>query len=220
MKTLIAYIRVSTEDQGRSGLGIEAQRKAIQTFAEQQGATIAHEFVEVQSGGDDDRPQLKKAKALLAKMVRAGDDCWICVSKLDRLSRRVSFIAREMETKTRFVTVQLGFTDDPFTLHIYAALAEKERMLISERTKAALDRLKDQGKVLGNPRPAASCAKGMATRVAKANEGKARVMLTIRDLQANGVTKLVAIADELNKRGISTPRGGAWSATQVSRVIG
>jgi DNA invertase Pin-like site-specific DNA recombinase len=135
MKNAIAYIRVSTGRQGRSGLGLEAQRAAIARFAEAEGVGIAETFTEVQSGKDDDqrRPQLKAALAA-AKKAKAP----VVVSKLCRLSRDVHFISGLMKHKIPFIVTELGADTDPFMLHIYAALYEKERRNISERTKQAL----------------------------------------------------------------------------------
>jgi DNA invertase Pin-like site-specific DNA recombinase len=142
---LIAYIRVSTVGQGRSGLGIEVQREAIARFAKAEGLTILAEHVEVETGKGADaltaRPVLAAAKRAKGAVV---------VAKLDRLSRDVAFIANLMTQRVPFVSVELGADADPFMLHLYAVLAEKERALISERTRAALAAKKAQGALLGN----------------------------------------------------------------------
>src|SRR6476659_8940946 len=148
--TIIAYYRVSTDGQGRSGLGLEAQRDAVTKFAAIESMEIAGEFVEVETGKGADalekRPQLsaalRKAKQLGAQIV---------VSKLDRLSRDVHFFSGLMSRRVPFIVTQLGRNVDPFMLHIYAALAEKERAMISERTKVALRAAKRRGVQLGNP---------------------------------------------------------------------
>ena len=148
--TIIAYYRVSTDSQGRSGLGLEAQRDAVTNFAADESMEIAGEFVEVETGKGADalekRPQLsaalRKAKQLGAPIV---------VSKLDRLSRDVHFISGLMSKRVPFIVTQLGRNVDPFMLHIYAALAEKERAMISERTKVALRAAKGRGVQLGAP---------------------------------------------------------------------
>ena len=147
---IISYIRVSTARQGRSGLGLEAQREAIARFAEAEGFELAGEFVEVETGKGADaldrRPQL--AAALAEAKHRK---CAVAVAKLDRLSRDVHFISGLMAERVQFVVTELGADVDPFLLHLYAALAEKERRLISQRTKDALAAKKAQGKRLGNP---------------------------------------------------------------------
>ena len=150
MRKVVAYCRVSTERQKRSGLGIEAQRAAIAQFAAAQGVVIIAEYVEAETGKGADaldrRPQLAAALAT-AKSAR----CPVLVSKLDRLSRDVAFIAGLMAQRVPFVVAELGSDVDPFMLHVYAALAEKERRLISERTRSALASKKAHGAALGNP---------------------------------------------------------------------
>ena len=161
MKTAIAYYRVSTQRQGRSGLGLEAQRTAVARFAEAEGITIAGEFTEVETGKGADaldrRPQLAAALATARK-----EKCPVLVAKLDRLSRDVAFIAGLMAQRVPFIVAELGADADPFMLHLYAALAEKERRQISERTRAALAARKERGTKLGNPRNAERCRSGRA----------------------------------------------------------
>src|ERR1700680_1196063 len=151
MKPVVAYIRVSTSQQGRSGLGIEAQREALARFAKEAGYEIAAEFVEIETGKGSDaldrRPQLAAALAK-ARTLR----CPVAVAKLDRLSRDVHFISGLMAHRVPFLVAELGPDVDPFMIHIYAALAEKERALISQRTLAALKAAKARGGRLGNPR--------------------------------------------------------------------
>ena len=151
MERVVAYYRVSTKRQQRSGLGLDAQRAAVTRFAEAEEMTIIGEYVEVETGKGADaldrRPQL--AAALLAARKAK---CSVLVSKLDRLSRDVAFISGLMAQRVPFIVAELGRDADPFMLHLYAALAEKERRLISERTKAALAARKANGGVLGNPR--------------------------------------------------------------------
>jgi DNA invertase Pin-like site-specific DNA recombinase len=135
MRSAICYIRVSTAKQGRSGLGLEAQQSALRRFAEAEGFQFAEIFVETESGkhGDDHPPELAKALER-ARKAKAP----IIVAKLDRLSRDVHYISGLMKHRVPFIVTELGVDTDPFMLHIYAALAEKERRMISERTKAAL----------------------------------------------------------------------------------
>src|SRR3954454_15529678 len=157
MQHAVAYYRVSTARQGRSGLGIEAQKATVHRFAQAEGFELTAEFVEVEIGKGSDaldrRPQL--AAALAAG--RAGR-CPVIVAKLDRLSRDVSFIAGLMAQRVPFIVAELGVDADPFMLHLYAALAEKERRLIGERTRSALAARKAQGAKLGNSRNASDAA--------------------------------------------------------------
>jgi DNA invertase Pin-like site-specific DNA recombinase len=144
MKSAVAYYRVSTQRQGCSGLGIEAQRATVTRFAEAEGMAIVAEFVEVETGKGADaldrRPHLSAALEAARKA-----KCPVLVAKLDRLSRDVAFISGLMAQRVPFIVAELGADADPFMLHLYAALAEKERRLISERTRAALAQRKAQG---------------------------------------------------------------------------
>src|SRR5262245_48284346 len=176
MSKAVAYLRVSTRQQQRSGLGIEAQRVAIAGFAEAEGITIIAEYVEAETGKDADaldrRPQL--AAALAA--ARAGK-CSVLVSKLDRLSRDVAFVSGLMAQRVPFIVAELGRDADPFMLHLYAALAEKERRLISERTKSALAQKKAAGAKLGNPSNIAKAgALGRTIQVAAADQFVANLL--------------------------------------------
>ncbi len=149
MRQIISYLRVSTGKQGKSGLGIEAQREAIARFAAAEGCEVVAEFVEVETGKESDalerRPQLAAALAKARKAKLA-----VVVAKLCRLSRDVAFISGLMAQRVPFIVAELGADADPFMIHIYAALAEKERALIAERTRAALAQKKAHGAVLGN----------------------------------------------------------------------
>lgn len=165
MKSAIAYYRVSTQRQGRSGLGLEAQRTAVARFSEAEGITIAGEFTEVETGKGADaldrRPQLAAALATARQQ-----KCPVLVAKLDRLSRDVAFIAGLMAQRVPFIVAELGADADPFMLHLYAALAEKERRQISERTRAALAARKQRGTKLGNPiNPSEAAAAGRQAQV-------------------------------------------------------
>ena len=155
MSSAIGYVRVSTAEQGKSGLGLEAQKAAIEAFSQREGFVVSEWFTEVMSGKRvsdtlDERPQLQAALKLGKSLKRP-----ILVSRLDRLSRDVHFLSGLMVQKVEFVSCDLGLDVEPFMLHIFAALAEKERAMISQRTKAALAALKARGVKLGNPRPGA-----------------------------------------------------------------
>jgi DNA invertase Pin-like site-specific DNA recombinase len=221
---LVAYLRVSTASQGKSGLGLEAQRDAVQRFATSEGREIVGEFVEVETGKGADaldrRPQLAAA---LAAAKRANSA--VVVAKLDRLSRDVAFIAGLMAQRVPFIVADLGVDADPFMIHLYAALAEKERAMISSRTKAALAASKARGVNLGGyrggPVPDARIggeAGGKALAEA-ADAFAARVAPMIRGMQTQGLS-LNKIAAELKSKGVRTARGGdGWTAKAVSNVL-
>jgi DNA invertase Pin-like site-specific DNA recombinase len=219
-KPLVAYYRVSTREQGRSGLGLDAQRAAVSRFAEAEGFDVAAELTEVETGKGADaldrRPQLNAA---LAEARRHGKGTPIAVAKLDRLSRDVHFISGLMAHKTPFLVADLGPDVEPFLLHLYAALAEKERALISSRTKAALAAAKARGQILGGPRLAEARAISHARLKADAEAHSLAVMPTIREAQAAGAKSLRQIAAALNGRGIATARGGKWEAATVRNIL-
>jgi DNA invertase Pin-like site-specific DNA recombinase len=218
MTPAVAYYRVSTARQGKSGLGIEAQKAAIQRFAEAEGIEVLAEHVEVETGKGADalerRPELAAALAQARKA-----KCAVLVAKLDRLSRDVHFISGLMAHRVPFVVADLGADADPFMLHLYAALAEKERALISARTKAALAAKKAQGVKLGNPRAAAAAVKAHAANRAGADQFAANVLPILREIQASGLTTLRDLAGALNARGIRTARGGAWHSSTVRNLL-
>jgi len=168
MSHAIAYYRVSTARQGKSGLGIEAQKAAVQRFAEAEGIDLIGQHVEVETGKGADaldrRPELGRALARTRKA-----KCPVIVAKLDRLSRHVHFISGLMAQRVPFIVAELGADADPFMLHLYAALAEKERALISTRTKAALAAKKAAGAKLGNPTAAEAAVKAHAANRAAAD---------------------------------------------------
>jgi DNA invertase Pin-like site-specific DNA recombinase len=220
-KPLIAYLRVSTTGQGRSGLGLDGQRAAVEAFAAANGFAIAGEHVEVQSGKGvdalDQRPQLAAALQAARKL---GKGTPIIVAKLDRLSRDVAFISGLMAQKVPFIVAELGADADPFMLHLYAALAEKERALIAARTKAALQAAKGRGVTLGNPKLAQAREVANTRKKAEADQTASEVMPVIASIRQAGATSLRAIAAALQARGVRTPRGGVvWTAMAVKRVI-
>lgn len=216
---VVAYYRVSTQRQGRSGLGLEAQRSAVLRFCEAEGLTLAAECTEVETGKGADaldrRPQLSTALACARQL-----KCAVVVAKLDRLSRDVAFISGLMARGVPFIVAELGRDADPFMLHLYAALAEKERRLISERTRAALASRKQSGARLGNPSNAADAAAlGRQRSVAEAQRFAAGVLPVITAIQRTGITSLRGIAVALNARGVRTARGGQWQVSNVRNVL-
>jgi DNA invertase Pin-like site-specific DNA recombinase len=219
MRGAIAYYRVSTQRQGRSGLGIEAQRQAVARFAGAEGFALIEEFIEIETGKGADaldrRPKLTSALANARKL-----KCPVIVAKLDRLSRDVAFISGLMAQRVPFIVAELGVDADPFMLHLYAALAEKERRLISERTKAALASRKASGKRLGNPpNPGKAAACGRAVAIAEADRFAATVLPVIEAIRNSGITSLRGIALALNNRGIRTARGSQWQVSNVRNVM-
>jgi DNA invertase Pin-like site-specific DNA recombinase len=193
---------------------------AIARFAEAEGFEVAAEFTEVETGRGADaldrRPQLAAA---LAGARRNGKACPIGVAKLDRLSRDVHFISGLMAHKTPFLVADLGLDVEPFLLHLYAALAEKERAVISQRTKAALAAAKARGQALGNPRLSDARAIAHGRLKAGAEAHATAVMPAIREAQAAGARSLRQIAAALNGRGIATARGAKWEAVTVRNVL-
>jgi len=219
MRQVVSYLRVSTHKQGKSGLGIEAQREAVARFATAEGMELLSEYVEVETGKGcdalDRRPQLAAALAAARKGKAA-----VVVAKLDRLSRDVHFVSGLMAQRVPFIVAELGTDTDPFMMHIYAALAEKERRLISDRTRAALAQRKLQGALLGNRTnlPEAG-ARGALRNKDDADTFAMNVLPIIRQAQETGAHSYRALSDMLNGRGIRTARGGAWHATTVRNLL-
>lgn len=215
MKRYVVYTRVSTEDQGRSGLGLEAQERDIAIFLEQFTEVpfeVLGRFRDVMSGASNDRPELEKALALVRK-TRGAE---LLVAKLDRLSRKVSAIADIMDDKRVQLRVASMPHADKFQLHIYAALAEQERDFISARTKAALAAAKARGTKLGGLRDKTGARNVAIQEKARREAGPAwGVIGPMRDAGQS----LAAIAGALDGAGVATSRGGRWTAKQVSRII-
>ncbi|WP_114946146.1 recombinase family protein [Microvirga calopogonii] len=211
----VSYRRVSTEEQGKSGLGLDAQERAIAAFVEAEGGEVIADFSDVMSGKHDDRPELLKALAYARK-----HKAWIVTSKLDRLSRDVEFIAGLMNRKVRFVCANMGHDVDEFMLHIYASLGQKERKLISQRTREALAELKAQGVRLGKEQNLVEGrVKATKTIKERAEKRAASVLPIIDHIRSQGLVTLEAIAAELNRREVKTPRGGDWHKTTVARAL-
>jgi DNA invertase Pin-like site-specific DNA recombinase len=205
----VAYIRVSTGKQAKSGLGLEAQIEAIRAFAKTEGYKLAGTFEEHESGkGADalDRRPLLAAAIKAAK--KAGGP--VIVSKLDRLSRDVHFISGLMAHKVPFIVTELGSDVDPFVLHLFAALAQKERYLISARTKEGLKAAKARGTKLGGWTAGSEASKRQADEVA---ERMKPVLVELSHLPSAR-----KIAAELNRRGIKSATGGQWSSKTVVRL--
>src|SRR5712691_1767485 len=203
----IAYLRVSTDKQGHSGLGIEAQRKAVTDYLDGGNWQLRAEHVEVESGKRNDRPQLTAALAH-AKATGAT----IVIAKLDRLARNVAFISNLMESGVEFVAADMPMANR-LTVHVLAAAAEHEQKMISQRTKAALAAAKARGTRLGNPNGARALrgignAHAIVGAKAKADAHMDRVVPVIETIRGEGATSLREIAEELNRQAILTARGG------------
>lgn len=213
----VAYYRVSTRKQGNSGLGLDAQRKMVSDFITNNGGELINEYTEVESGKVDSRPKLiaamKQADLVGGKLL---------VGKLDRLSRDLHFITSLQKSRVDFVVCDLPGCDS-FTINIYGALAQREREMISARTKAGLEAAKARGQRLGtnNLKPELvreASAKGVAVIVQNATDFAAKVLPVIQAMHGQGKS-LRAIAGELERLGVQTARGGKWTATAVKNAI-
>ena len=215
----VAYYRVSTARQGRSGLGLEAQKKAVADFLNGGSWQLLAEFVEVESGKADARPELEQA---LAMCELAG--AILVVAKLDRLSRNLAFLAKLQESGARFVAADMPEANE-LTIHIMAAVAQAERKAISARTREALAAAKARGVRLGGNRGnledlKKGPAKSAEVRSAQASERARKVRRQIEAIAADrAAASLREIASALNDRGITAPRGGMWHAAQVKAVL-
>jgi DNA invertase Pin-like site-specific DNA recombinase len=215
----ISYLRVSTAQQGASGLGLEAQREAVLQYLNGGRWTLAQEVVEIESGKRNDRPALATALRLCKK-----NRATLVIAKLDRLARNVAFIANLMESGVEFVAVDMPQATK-FTVHIMAAVAEQEAEAISKRTRAALEAARARGKVLGGRRVSEARwgeirESALQVKAQKAEKVRAEVLPVITKIRAAGATSLRQIAAGLNAQEIPTPRGaGEWSAVQVQRIL-
>ena len=217
---LVAYERVSTARQGRSGLGIEAQRKAIDDFAAARGSEVLARFTEVESGKVADRPELAKALHL-ARVTGAT----LVIAKLDRLSHNAAFLLTLRDSGVRFLAVDMPEAND-LTVGIMALVAQQEREAISRRTREVLAAARARGVKLGNPNGAAALRRagrgGQALH--KAVAGNADVFAqdlaaVVNEIREEGHVSLRAIAEELTLRGIRTRRGGAWEVSNVRNLL-
>jgi DNA invertase Pin-like site-specific DNA recombinase len=217
----IAYLRVSTQEQGRSGLGLEAQRAAIEAFARTEGMLVAKWFTEVETGKGSDaldrRPKLAEALKA-AQAIRAP----VLVSKLDRLSRDVHFISGLMAQRVEFVVTELGRQTDPFVLHLFAALAEKERQLISSRTKAGLQAARAQGRQLGTLGRQASPEQLVRAGVAsstRADDFARSVRPHVRVAMTDAGDNFTRAATLLNAGKQLSAAGKPWDRRSVAAVV-
>lgn len=218
---LVFYTRVSTEEQGNSRNGLEAQLEALRGFTAREGGVCLAHYEEVISGAAsmDDRPMLRRALAH-ARQTKAT----LLVAKLDRLSRSVAFISQLMNESTRFATVEDGLEAPPLMLHMKAVIAEHERRLISERTKAALQAKRARGEPLGvHTHKAPTDLAGARAKAVSVLKGQAytfalHISPVIKRMQGAGMT-YAQIADELNAQGNPTARGGKWYASTVCNLL-
>ena len=218
-KPAVAYLRVSSEQQGKSGLGLDAQRQAVERFAAEHGFAIVETYAEVETGKGADA--LDRRPQLAAALRRAkAERCPVIVAKLDRLSRDVAFVSGLMAQRVPFIVAELGPDVDPFMLHVYAALAEKERAMISVRTRDALAAAKARGVRLGNRTNLDEATRRSAeVRSAAADRHAANVLPIIDEIRRGGAASLRQVAAALTARGVRTPRGGAWTAAAVKNVL-
>lgn len=213
MPGFIAYYRVSTQSQGRSGLGLSAQREAVQRYVDQVAGQLIAEYQEVESGSKGERPQLQAA----LRHCRA-KRAMLVIAKLDRLARSVHFISQLMESGVEFIAADMP-SANKLTIHIIAAMAEYERDVISQRTKASLQAAKAKGVVLGNPRVAALAMKAAAANKKRAADYADKLLPTLAGLRSKGVTTYAGLAASLEAMGIKTQRGGRWTAAGVRNIV-
>jgi DNA invertase Pin-like site-specific DNA recombinase len=215
----ISYLRVSTQRQGKSGLGLEAQREAVSTYLNGGNWTLVEEVLEVESGKRNDRPQLARALSLCRI-----HGARLLVAKLDRLARNVAFISALMESGVDFEAVDLPQANK-LTVHIMAAMAEHEAAMISARTKAALTAAKARGTKLGGLRKNSGkihrkgCSASLIVRREKAARRAVDLLRMIESIRSGSNPSLRGIAAALNQRGVPSARGGKWSAIQVQRLL-
>jgi DNA invertase Pin-like site-specific DNA recombinase len=210
MTKFVAYFRVSTERQGQSGLGLEAQQAAVKQYAD----SIIHSFTEIESGKHDDRPQLQAAISMCKRSGAA-----LLIAKIDRLSRQAAFLLTLRDSGVQIVAADMPHAGT-LEFGIRAVVAQHEREEISRRTKAALQAAKARGVKLGCPTPEIGSAAGIAVIQARASAYATRLAPIVADIKRAGCTTLREIAAALQARGISTPRGGTnWAPSQVRNLL-
>ena len=209
----IAYYRVSTNEQGKSGLGLDAQKQAVSTYIVGAGMELVADYQEIESGKRDDRPALHKAIAH-AKRCRG----LLVIAKLDRLSRSVAFVSSLMEGGVQFVAADQPAANE-LTIHILAAVAQAERKAIGERTRAALAAARARGTRLGSPNLNRARARALLAVRDQSERFAQNTLPLIRELQTSGCMTLQQVANALNARGVPTARRGRWTATAVRRVM-
>lgn len=214
----ISYLRVSTTKQGQSGLGLEAQRKAVTDYLNGGNWSLLAEFVEIESGKKNDRPELNKALAH-CKLTGAT----LVIAKLDRLSRNAHFLLGLQEAGVHFIAADMP-TANELTVGIMALVAQEERKAISARTKAALAAAKARGVKLGCPNGASHLRTygnelGVEAVIRNADQRAGKLADVVKEIQTKGIISLKGIADELNRMGVSTARGGAWYASSVKNLL-
>jgi DNA invertase Pin-like site-specific DNA recombinase len=215
----VSYHRVSTERQGRSGLGLDAQKKAVSDYLNGGSWELLGEFVEIESGRKKDRPQLKAALDMCRRQKAT-----LVIAKLDRLARNVAFVSALLESKVRFVAVDMPEADVSF-LQMAAVFAEWEARKISERTKAALAAAKARGTALGwsiasrRDEQQVAAKRGAASNHDRASRFAANALPVIENIQRAGISTLSGIAEALNARGINTARGGKWHPATVKNLM-
>lgn len=212
MKKFVAYYRVSTRGQGRSGLGLSAQREAVAGYVTSQGGVVRAEFSEVESGSSSDRRLLAEALTLCRR-----ERCVLVIAKLDRLARNVGFIAQLMSAGVEFIAADMP-SANKLTIHIFSAMAEYERDAISARTSAALRAAKQRGVKLGNPTLGSVAHLGVAKNTQLADEFARKLMPLITALKAQGNCTYSALASALNQCGTRTRRGCAWTPMAVRNL--
>ncbi len=213
-KRYLAYFRVSTQRQGDSGLGLDAQKKMVADFVRSNGGEVVAEATEIESGRNNDRPQLL---ASIERCKREG--LTLCVAKVDRLCRSVYFMACLQQSKVDFVAVE-NPSMTPLVINILTAIGENEAITIASRVKMALEQAKLRGTVLGNPRWQESVQKAREAKSTKATERNAKLLAIVNEVKAKtGLSKLAELAEALNLRGIKTARGNAWTSSHVFNLL-
>ena len=210
---IVAYYRVSTDKQGKSGLGLEAQHKAVTDFLNGGQWSLISEHVEVESGKRSDRPKLKAAIAECRK-----HKAKLVIAKLDRLARNAAFLLTLRDSGVDFVAADMPQADK-LTVSIMAVFAEHERDMIAKRTKEALAAAKARGARLGSPDPRRGSAAGAASNRLQAAQFASNALPIVREIQKAGMTTLRGIAGALNARGVPTARGGTWAPQTVANLM-